>query len=250
MGDLFYYGKSFHVEEHHIRQSEIFKIMKGNPRHTYLLLTKRPENMAWWTERFIGWWGSIPGNWWLGVSVEDQKTADERIPILLQIPAAKRFVSVEPMLGPIDVSKWLNAICCYKCGGPLIQTQLAGCHTYDCKQCGPDRRAAEVKDCLDWVILGGETGPGARPLHPDWVKSLRGQCQAVEVPFFFKGWGEWFPVGEKLAGEFKPIGKGDAPKRLHLWPDRELSMRTGRKAAGRLLDGKIWEETPCSKDFP
>jgi protein gp37 len=157
MGDLFYYGKSFHVEEHHIRQAEIFKMMKSNPRHTYLLLTKRPDNMAWWAKRFTGWWGSIPDNWWLGVSVEDQKTKP-RIDILRKIPASHRFISFEPLLEDVE------------------EINFEG---------------------ISWCIVGGETGPGSRPLHPDWVRSLRNQCQAAGVPLFIKT----FPVNGKLSNK-------------------------------------------------
>ena len=99
-------------------------------------------------------------NIWIGTSCEDQATANERIPLLLQIPAAVHFLSCEPLLEKIDLDEWLN-----ECGGSAI----------------------------DWVIAGGESGRGAQPLHPDWVRSLRNQCKAAKVPFFFKQWGEYLP---------------------------------------------------------
>ena len=162
------------------------------PVHTYQILTKRPERIS----EFICWisenWdgdsplsvtmdvaGNFGENVWLGVSVEDQKTAEERIPVLLEIPAAKRFVSCEPLLGPILLPYYLN--------------------NYTTSQCS----------FIHWVIVGGESGPKARPMHPDWVRALRDQCTQADVPFFFKQWG----------------GKN-------------------KKAAGNLLDGKKWEQIP------
>ena len=138
---------------------DVFHHMNKAPWHTYLLLTKRPENA-------LNFWKSWVKNSdqlshiWLGVTAENQKRADERIPILLKIPAAKRFVSIEPMLAPI-----------YSL--PLYLTNKYEIHP-DCK------------GSLDWVIVGGETGPGARPLHPDWVRSIRDQCHRAGVPFFMK----------------------------------------------------------------
>ena len=149
------------------------------PPHMFQVLTKRPERMLRFLsgdlERMVGehWAGDSPlslqfecgprfPNVWLGVSVEDQQTADERIPILLQTPAAVRWVSYEPALGPVDFSPYLR---------------LAT----------PDSR-------LQWLVAGGESGPRARPPHPDWFRSVRDQCQAAGVPFFFKQWGAWAPV--------------------------------------------------------
>jgi len=169
-------------------------------------------------------------NLWLGVSVEDQATADERIPLLLQTPAAVRWFSAEPMLGPISADDfvkdraWLN---------------------------GPGPR-------LDWVVVGGESGPGARPMHPDWARSLRDQCQAAGVPFFFKQWGEWLPSIQRTVGagtSFEPplnvrtpplMWCGDAAARFDYRKDDGLvlSSRVGKKAAGRLLDGREWNEFP------
>jgi len=154
-------------------------------RHTFLILTKRPDRM----NRFVNEW--LPGafglatmslklldkplpNVWLGVSVEDQKTADERIPILLQTPAAVRFVSYEPALGPVDFKL-----------GPYPPCKHVGCYhhiSHPCEGCG--RKLGRLP--LDWIIMGGESGPDARPMHPDWARSVRDQCQAAGVPFFFK----------------------------------------------------------------
>ena len=216
MGDL------FHENIFTDRVHEIWDVMKAYPRHTFLVLTKRPERMKevlghiYRKERFgaaIGFWSHV----WLGVTAENQARADERIPVLLQIPAAVRFVSIEPMLGPVDLQK---------------------AHGFYYDEHGCDMRK------LEWVIVGGETGPGARPVHPDWVRSLRNQCQAAAVPFFFKQWGEWLPsecdpeyaTGPGLVRAC-PAGNGD-PCCPGLW------RRVGKKASGHLLDGREWNEFP------
>jgi protein gp37 len=130
--------------------SAIWSTIKRCCWHTFLILTKRPQRWKKLTP-------SLPlyKNIYFGVSVENQQTADERIPILLQIPAAKRYVSVEPMLEKIDLMPYL--------GGQYPKWEI-----------------------LDWCIVGGETGPKARPMNPDWARSLRDQCQSAGVPFFFK----------------------------------------------------------------
>jgi protein gp37 len=134
------------------------------PQHTFQILTKRPQRMLEFCREC-----AFPSNVWLGVSCEDQQTADERIPLLLQTPAAVRFISAEPLLGPIDARRYL----------PVIAR--------------PREAISEVaasrtprNDRLDWVICGGESGPHARPMHPTWARSIRDQCQAAGVPFFFK----------------------------------------------------------------
>jgi protein gp37 len=209
----------------------------------FLLLTKRPEN--WdarihealahvegipgdWPSRgpdtHLGEWindwtgGEPPKNVWIGVSVEDQQRAHERIPLLLQIPAMIRFLSCEPLLGPIDFSK------CYAPQGAFI-----------------------LPHGIDWAICGGESGPHARPMHPNWARHLRDDCVAAGIPFFFKQWGEWFPVGEDGVGKFKPISERDARSRFHIWPDKEVCLRVGKKHAGRLLYGCEWNEFPTRK---
>lgn len=156
--------------------------------------------------------GWPPQNLWLGVSVENQQTADERIPHLVATPAAVRMVSAEPLLGPIDFLKF--------------------CHDIDF--------LASLD--LDWIIVGGESGLGEhiRPMHPDWARSIRDQCQAAGVPFFFKQWGEWRPTNSSL-----PINGRDT--RRGLVGDGESEMivyRVGKHAAGRLLDGRTWDEFP------
>ena len=175
----------------------IFETMtRGNRRHTYMILTKRPERMLSWfnnfQERF--WHYHAPDEpqrefvsalWpdpclWLGVSVEDQKSANERLPILAQIPAAKRFVSCEPLLGPVDLAEWISPCAC-------------GCDGHG---------------SIDWVIVGGESGPWARPMDLEWAESIVIQCQDVGIPVFVKQLG----------------GYPDKRNRMEEWPE-ELRVR-------------------------
>jgi protein gp37 len=222
----------------------------GRGQHTYQLLTKRSGRMRDFMLRlrFNQLACDLDGevalyladdarrplvlrNLWLGVSVEDQKRADERIPDLLETPAAVRFVSVEPMLGPVDLRHFdlpggYEEI--YPFGAP------AGIEFGEGEGPGPR---------LDWVICGGESGPGARPMHPDWPRSLRDQCQAASVPFFFKQHGEWIGVPDLRllpGGQGPGFGVFD-----HLPFDHEHeAVRIGKKRAGRLLDGRTWDEMP------
>ncbi len=214
MGDL------FHDDIPPIFIKLVFNTIERCPQHTFLILTKRPrrayEILAGNTMFCLQ--DPLP-NLWIGVSVEDQKTANERIPILLQVPAAKRFVSVEPMLGSVSLSSYL----------------LVGEHA-----CSPScDYTGHPAPKLGWVICGGETGPAARPLHPDWVRNIRNQCVAAEVPFFFKHWGEWSwtyaGIPEKAKQEIVYSGYGDSCTKM--W-------RVGKKIAGAELDGQIWREYP------
>lgn len=204
----------------------IFAYMAVTPQHAFILLTKRPARMRDYVlgtiERGMTWregvTGRLPSNVWLGVTAEDQQRADERIPILLDTPAAKRFVSIEPMLGPVDL--W-----------PMLI---------------PHMNHGEDRDALSWVICGGESGPQARPLHPDWARSLRDQCQSAGVPFHFKQWGEFGPCGTKMSRPFDcPYWDDACAKREKAF---DLSMcRVGKHVAGRLLDGVEWNEFPESR---
>lgn len=163
----------------------VFAYMFEAKNHTFMVLTKRPERMKSFMETsYPSWTKGFPRNVWLGVSVEDQKSADERIHHLLRTPAQVRFVSCEPLLGPVDIREYLIS----------GYTELDG-------------TAGHKVPALDWVICGGESGPDARPMHPGWARSLRDQCQDAGVPFFFKQWGEWilkdqwyFKAGKKAAG--------------------------------------------------
>jgi protein gp37 len=229
--------------------ADLLELIHATPHLDWLLLTKRPENFAERmkqvqqlplasaaTENYnmafdcwIGGWieglEPPPTNVWIGTTVEDQTRADERIPTLLQIPAKVRFLSCEPLLGPVRLDA-------------LHDDEL-----------GAQWNALEMG--IHWVICGGESGAEARPMHPAWARSLREQCQASGVPFFFKQWGEWWPypqpataganngVGLCLLPNGRPGSQGD------YWEGRAEGMeRVGKKAAGRLLDGREWNEFP------
>ncbi|MHB8122623.1 MAG: DUF5131 family protein [Desulfuromonadaceae bacterium] len=204
------------------------RIMRDCERHTFLVLTKRPDRM----KQVIGkFWIHHPGFWplpnvWLGVTAENQEQADKRIPILLQISAAVRFVSVEPMLGPVSLRLYLP-----NPPGKIMVT--AG--------------GREYVNRLSWVICGGESGPGARPMHPEWARNLRDQCQVAGVPYFFKQWGEWadpyqaqVPPEKYINTKYETV---NSKYREQGAPNINLH-RMGKKAAGRLLDGRTWDEMP------
>lgn len=194
------------------------------PQHTFMILTKRPYRMHDVVHKLVeecrrkGMREAT--NIWLLVSVEDQITADKRIPLLLRTPAAVRGVSCEPLLGAVDLGSFL-------------------CRDYT-------KGKMTLGKYLDWVIAGGESGRFARPVHPDWVRSLRNQCVNVGVPFFFKQWGEWEPTSVENVLENKPNrndGKNYARLNFPVWPEKWMA-RVGKKKAGRLLDGRTWDEFP------
>jgi protein gp37 len=175
-------------------------------------------------------------NVWLGVSCEDQKRADERLPHLVSTPAAVRFVSAEPLLSAVSLGPWLA----------VEQVKLStGLHWTE--------RNYEVQK-IDWVIAGGESGPGARPMHPDWARSLRDQCAAARTAFHFKQWGEFACPDAAACGMTDdpvwrrfPIVAAKDPSKLHIFEDGTQVARIGKKAAGRLLDGVEHNGMPESR---
>jgi protein gp37 len=207
----------------------VWSTMAEARQHKFQILTKRPARMLeFMKDRQRKGWKANWRNVWLGVSVEDQATADERIPLLLQTPAAVRFISAEPLLGPIDIERYLIA---KNIGGPGEAT------TYG----------------LDWVIAGGESGPKARPSHPHWFANLRYDCKAADVPFFFKQWGEWSPDGHR-ADEVTDECFVRLDGSTHGYADGEQyeasdaqMHRLGKKAAGRTLDGRTHDDYPEAK---
>ena len=329
MSDLFHED----VPDEYI--DRVFAVMASAPQHTFQILTKRADRMAKFlaeSTREGGRWdhllydGDFPfpdtdaadvgydritdepvlSNVWLGVSVEDQQRADERIPHLLATPATVRFLSCEPLLGPVDVSPWLRRVTSFHLAmnveGALGNKSFDGFTDRESgRSLSRDEAKAELEmllargvkfivmgDCdsfdaqsgcrghkkpgIDWVIGGGESGHGARPMHPDWARSLRDQCQAAGVPFFFKQWGEWATAPwkvDRIDGEsdedFKARAEGiGATHALSLgghlhepthkaWSCYRVNggegqhaaiRRVGKKAAGRLLDGRAWDEFP------
>ncbi|MEH6500133.1 DUF5131 family protein [Halopseudomonas aestusnigri] len=285
MSDLFHDSVPFEVI------AEIFAIMAVTTRHTYQILTKRPERMLAFFEwacdgedypyKILDVWppdlpwqpatggrggydNCGPGwpfqNIWLGVSVEDQATADQRIPLLLQAPAAVRWISAEPLLGPVELP--YVEFHCDLCGGT---GQLARWPKGKCHQCGGlGHRPAISTDprfgtpltpmrSISWVVVGGESGAKARPMHPDWAQSIRDQCVRAGVPFLFKQWGEWSPRGPSTLG-YEPVegvprvrltDLGENGRDLGAEGDNQVWMqRIGKKAAGRLLDGVLHDGYP------
>lgn len=209
------------------------KMLSDASMHDAMLLTANDEYQP-------------PANLWLGATICNQDEADRDIPKLLAVPAAKRFLSVEPLLGPVDLGlmceNWLDDII----ADP--ETGAREC----CRLCD----FTGIGNDIDWVIAGGESGSNARPMHPNWVRSLRDQCQAAGVPFLFKQWGEWRPP---LVGEEFDTSMGHAAKppafilsqegTVHCFEGSHIIngravVRVGKKAAGRLLHGRTWDEFP------
>ena len=191
----------------------IFDFIREHPQHTFQVLTKRAERMCELVCRYVDDYhsGKPLSNMWLMVSAEDQERADERIPWLLRMPGMVRGVSCEPMLGKIDLKWWLYPDQCVLCSNdPFYQKYADG--VWACPHC-EDATGKPDQGCLEWVIAGGESGRGSRPVKQDWVRSLRDQCQAAGTAFFFKQWG---------------------------------GVR--KKEAGRLLDGVVWGEFPVSSE--
>lgn len=248
-------GDIFHPDIELLMLALIFDIIKRCPQHTFMILTKRPEiALEHYHNTMLKPFFGMP-NIWLGVTAENQQAADERIPILLQIPAAVRFVSVEPMLGPVDLSEWLKEVRYCERHGQLCEEGVRWENDQlVCKYC---RKPVDRIHLLDWVIVGGETGPGARPMHPNWVRSLRDQAVDAGVPFFFKSWGMWIPsydAGERCE-ETDQYGRSfgkcwSQTKTYYRFPDGLGMVLVGKKAAGRLLDGRGWDEMPSQVMAP
>lgn len=179
MGDLFHEG----ITDEQI--SRVCMAMHVAPQHRYVLLTKRPARLRTF---FAG--AVLPDNWWPGVTVVNQDEADRNIPILLDTPAAHRWLSIEPMLGPVDLSGRWNSPewYCERCDTEVACMGV----TFDERHvmCGEPVGEAPVEG-IDWVVLGGESGPGARPMQPEWAIDAWRQCREAGVPYYFKQWGRW-----------------------------------------------------------
>ena len=177
-------------------RTKLWRLIDETPNLDWLLLTKRPHLI----QRLIPWQGEWPQNVWLGTTIESQHWLEKRVPYLLENNAPVRFLSCEPLLGELNLNRALG------------------------------------KDQVNWVIAGGESGPGARPSDPVWIRNIRDQCVENEVPFHFKQWGEWAPMDHINA---------IVPKTVK--DDGEYSTRMGRfgkRAAGRVLDDRTWDGVP------
>lgn len=299
MGDL------FHEDVPDAWIDRVFAVMALTPQHTYQVLTKRSARMRAYMDQASGriangtialprhplaiarglgpsavvpmphlrpgaqWWPLA--NVWLGVSAEDQRRADERTPDLLATPAAIRFVSAEPLLGPIDFTNLpAEPIEPDECGAGDECCRNLRLHglSNDRRWC-PAGRAAGLCDeavtasSIDWIIVGGESGPNARPMHPGWARSIRDQCAAAGTAFFFKQWGEWAPANEFGATQWGPVtdqrGTIRNQARYYVETDTRADrldahsfdghwtqpvFRVGKARAGRLLDGVTHDAMP------
>lgn len=235
-------------------RGQAWDIIRQRPDLTFQIVTKRTERIA----------ACLPSDWengwpnvWLIATVENQEYADRRIPELLRVPAVVRGLSIEPMLGPIDLIAVLRR---------YIDSIVGR------EQTSYETASSAFGDLINWVIAGGESGPGARPMHPAWVRLLRDQCLAAGVAFFFKQWGDYLDAEavEALHPEdrwwtdrnfYRPRSYGKAdPERVRFFdgegvlvadpyrgcsdPDRVTMLRVGKKAAGRRLDGVEWNQFP------
>lgn len=182
------------------RRQRLWQVIESTPNLDWLLLTKRPEMVA----KLAPWTTAWPRNVWLGSTAENQRWLDKRMPSLLAAGARTLFLSCEPLLGPLDLRAWVSS------DGRLV----------------------------DWVIGGGESGHGSRPMNPEWVRILRDQCLELGIRFHFKQWGNWCPESASASerGQRKTLFTSDG--------NRITVVNVGKKDAGRLLDGRQWDEFP------
>lgn len=252
-------------------RADLFTLIHQTPNLDWLLLTKRIGNvapmlaeLAHGNDHDLKLLDMMPlPNVWIGATIVNQAEADRDIPKLLDLPARVRFLSMEPLLGPVNLERPRPGPDLEQGGGSKI--------------CQPWL----IQSGIHWVIVGGESGPGARPMHPDWARSLRDQCQVAGVPFLFKQWGEWRPISQMSEGEDRALWRSRVIAKPHedqanlddiygrvcttestvihldgsvhhflepnAFPPGAMTMyRVGKKAAGRQLDGRIWDETPAS----
>ena len=179
-------------------RQRLFKMISNTHSLDWLLLTKRTDMI----QTLAPWGASWPDNVWIGTTVEDQRRANERLPLLAKIPAVVRFISAEPLLGPLNLEPWLEN--------------------------------------LDWVILGGESGAKSRPSNPKWFNDVVNQCVSAGVAVHFKQWGDWGPYDEVVP----PIG------RSMQFGNGINMIRTGKKLAGRVLNGRTWDDLPSPRIAP
>lgn len=224
---------------------KVFMTMERTPQHTYQILTKRPERMLEFLKDYAQIVDAVP-NVWLGTSVENQDAANERIPHLLKCPAAVRFLSCEPLVGQVDLKPYL----------------WLGTNDNWCGECGSGGRYM-ISPCdhfcnfkkIHWVIAGGESGPGARPMHPLWARILRDQCAEAGIPFFFKQWGMWVYLPDvRDASSKNEIVFTSEGKEMVMTadPTAVIMKKIGKAQSGNLLDGRMHEEfpqTPKSKSI-
>ncbi|MFK4794910.1 phage Gp37/Gp68 family protein [Sphingobium sp. ZW T5_29] len=228
-------------------RAELFQLIRETPHLDWLLVTKRIGN----AEKMARAAGCFPSNVWLGATIVNQAEAERDIPKLLAVQGPRfRFLSMEPLLGPVDLTMlslsgdaemdalrpltWASQVEEWRDTSDTWQADFEDWFGHH-----PDNVSGLIHGALDWVIVGGESGPHARPMHPDWARSLRKQCEEAGVPFLFKQWGEWFPYGGIDAdGCQNSRDLGERSGKWHIWGENDgFSARVGKKQAGRFLDG-------------
>ncbi|WP_186101845.1 phage Gp37/Gp68 family protein [Burkholderia gladioli] len=256
---------------------DLAALIEATPALDWLLLTKRIGNAAAMLVDMFP--AGAPDHVWLGATVVNQAEADRDVPKLLATPARVRFLSIEPMLGQVDIARWLDptGVHCMDVCADTRYVKAGEVETYTadgesvplCPACGESASWTGYDDGIDWVIAGGESGPAARPAHPDWFRSLRDQCAEASVPFLFKQWGEWH-TGARLIGSGEPVFRQFGShqqwvNKATTWVNGGICLdrygselrnggdfmrardnglfpvtimhRVGKRAAGRLLDG-------------
>ena len=283
-------------------RADLFELIEATPHLDWLLLTKRIGNVRpmmaevahrlFWMDRLDT--GALPPNVWLGATICNQEEADRDIPKLLAVPAAKRFLSMEPLLGEVDLrhlnkdrevdevdclqpDTWEAEIARWRDTDEGWEEQFEDHYGVDLSS----RLSGPMHPGVDWVIVGGESGHGARPMHPDWVTGLRDQCLATGTPFLFKQWGEWKPINQMDPAEHGPLyvskvkakphedqGNLDdiygrkctvpytvvhldgsthditAPLAFLQGSGAMQAFKVGKKATGRMLEGREWNGVP------
>jgi protein gp37 len=183
------------------QRTRLWQLIDQTPSLDWLLLTKRPQHIR----RMTPWNNDWPDNIWVGTTVENQRLAELRLPELLKVPARVRFLSCEPLLGPLNLQSWFSR---------------RGYHP------------------IDWIIAGGESGSYSRPMHPDWASGLLEQCKEAEVPFHFKQWGHWAPAELLQVDTPVTMLEFENDRSVPMIP-------AGKKLAGRTLEGTTWNGLPC-----
>jgi protein gp37 len=188
------------------RRDRLWALINQTPHLDWLLLTKRPQHVSSLAPYGDHW----PDNIWLGATAENQNWLDKRMHYLTVLPARILFLSCEPLLGPLDFSQWITRA-----------------HRGECRM-------------VHWAIAGGESGSHARPMHPEWLTSLRDQCVGAGIRFHFKQWGNWRPVSPRQVNGYES-------KTITLADGRQIPIANlGKKAAGRTLQRRTWDEFPVS----
>ena len=253
-------GDFFHPAIPSAFQLQILQMIGKCPQHTFILLTKRTEQLDLW--EYVCGWHPYP-NLWLVATVVNQEEADRKIPELLRVPAVVHGVSIEPCLGEIDLTSLPSGNPQYPILDALTGMTRRIVTTVERREyCSYDEDTyydeSIPKRRLGWTIIGGESGSGARPMYPDWARRVRDDCQDVNVPYFFKQWGEWTPYQEEFATfttrhsnhsdpnvghqYIRHIGPSGHPDVFH--KECQTMVRVGKERTGHLLDGKEYHEWP------